>query len=431
MSDRHELERLLREPIDGLAAPGGAWEQIQKRSRRRRWVSASASVAAVMIIVAGAVPAVIAVRHNSDNATLSLDGSNKTSPNPKATTTSNPAPAPPAPLSGYFPESLSFVSGTTGFLWGSSGTSRTGVVARTDDAGAHWTELTAPPVNDGFLDAHGAAQIRFVNGDVGFLYGQKDLITTDAGASWRQFAAPGYIADLEAMNQKIWALVRPTATSHDVRLYSATAIDPQLKLVKAVPVMRSMPGAPEVAGGASIAVSGDRVDVIAGSSSFYSSSNGKRWVSRRNPCQAQVNGAPVHTALVTSTDTLGVAVACGYDVQAKSETKQLYISPDSGGRWQALPTQPTSFGLLQTFSAGSVSDLVIGTTWGGAAITHDGGRSWAATTAPGGALLSFVGFIDVSHIVGVADRASSGAGAFANSTDAGHNWTLTRFAPAS
>jgi photosystem II stability/assembly factor-like uncharacterized protein len=195
--------------------------------------------------------------------------------------------------------------------------------------------------------------------------------------------------------------------------------------------MRGAPGVPEIAGAGSIAVSGDRVDVIVGSSSFYSSPTGKRWVARQNPCRSQVDGSSLHTALVTTTDTLGVAVACGYGVRAKTQTKQLYSSPNSGAHWQPLPDQPTSFGLLQTFSAGSPSDLVIGTTYGGAAITHDGGQHWAATVPPGGALLSFVGFIDVNHIVAVADRASSNAGAFANSTDAGRGWTLTSFTPTS
>lgn len=427
MSDRRELERLLRQPIDDLAAPNGTWERIQKRGRRRRILSASASVAAVMIIVAGAVPAVIAVRHNSDNATLSLDGNKTPSPNARTTRTTNPAPAPADPLSDYFPESLSFVSGTEGFLWGSTGTSRAGVVARTYNSGATWTALPAPPVNNEFVARHGAAQIRFVNGEVGFLFGDRDLITTDGGQSWQPFAAPGYIADLEAMNQKIWALVRPSEESHDVRLYSATAIDPQLRLVKGVPVMHGAPGTPEVAGGASIAVSGNRVDVIVGGSSFYTSPNGKRWSQHTNPCPAQVHGAPVHTTLVTTTDTLGVAVACGYNVQPTSETKQIYLSPNSGGHWQALPSQPTSSGLLQTFSAGSVSDLIIGTTYGGAAITHDGGQSWATTTPAGGSRLSFIGFINIDHIVAVADRASSNTGSFANSTDAGRSWTVTPF----
>lgn len=429
MSDRHELERLLREPTDDLAAPTGAWDRIQKRARRRRIISASASVAAVMIIVAGAIPAVIAVRHNSDNATLSLGGNQTPSPNPGATRITSPAPAPADPLSDYFPESLSFVSPTEGFLWGSTGTSRAGVVARTDDSGATWTALPAPPVNNEFVARHGAAQIRFVNGEVGFLFGEKDLITTDGGTTWRPFAAPGYIADLEAMNQKIWALVRPSEDSHDVRLYSATAINPQLKPVKGLEVMHGAPGTPEVAGGASIAVSGDRVDVIVGSSSFYSSPNGKRWVPRTDPCPAQVNRAPVHTTLVTTTDTLGVAVACGYDVRPTTEAKRLYLSRDSGARWQALPSDPTSLGLLQTFSAGSASDLLIGTTYGGATITHDGGQHWAVTTPPDGAKLSFVGFIDINHIVAVADRASANAGSFANSTDAGRTWTVTSFKP--
>jgi hypothetical protein len=215
-----------------------------------------------------------------------------------------------------------------------------------------------------------------------------------------------------------------------VRLYSATDTDPQLQPVKGMPVMHGAPGAPEIAGAASIAVSGDRVAVIVGDQSFFSSPNGKRWVPRTDPCLAQVQHSSLRTALVTTTDTLGVAVACGYGVEAKSETKRIYISADSGKGWQPMANEPTSFGLLQTFAAGSTSDLVIGTTWGGAEITHNGGQSWSAS-APSGVRLSFVGFIDISHIVGVADWLSTNTGAFANTTDAGDHWAVTTFKAAS
>lgn len=426
MSGREELERLLREPVERLAPPAGAWEAIERRARRRRWASAAASVAAVVVVVAGAVPAVIAVRDSSSDAQLAANGQfgNHTSPAPGGSETDRPAPAPTSALSGYFPESLSFVSQTEGYLWGSAGTSPAGVVARTLDGGRHWTELPAPPVDTELTAKRGAAQIRFASASVGFLFGSQDFITRDAGASWQPFAAPGYIADLEAMNQRIWALVRPSPGSHVVRLYAATAERPELRRVGGVPVMRGLPGTPEVAGAASIAVSGDHVDVIVGSSSFYSSPNGRRWVSRSNPCPS-VAGAP-RTTLATSTDSLGVAVACGYDVHGRAEAKQLYVSADSGHKWHPLASQPAARGLLQTLSAGSPDDLLIGTSWGGAQVTHNGGRSWAGV-APSGARLSFVGFIDINHVVAVTDPAGAATGSFATSYDSGRTWTLTHF----
>jgi hypothetical protein len=189
--------------------------------------------------------------------------------------------------------------------------------------------------------------------------------------------------------------------------------------------MRSHGSAPEVAGAASIAVSGTRVDVLAGSAGFWTSPDGKHWKQQRDPCPSQAAGTAVKSALVTTTDTLGVAVACGYHVSGSNETKRLYISPDSGAHWQAVSSQPAPLGYLQTLSAGSPSDLIVGTSRGGAQLSHDGGSSWTATP-PGGVQLSFVGFIWLSHVVAVADPLSR-MGSFASSTDAGRHWTFTNF----
>jgi photosystem II stability/assembly factor-like uncharacterized protein len=190
--------------------------------------------------------------------------------------------------------------------------------------------------------------------------------------------------------------------------------------------MHGTSGAPEVASAASIAVSGDHVDVIVGSSAFWSTTNGRVWKQRTDPCPAKVSGGPVQSALVSSTTLAGVVVACGYDVNGNNETKRLYASADSGAGWTPIPNAPSDVGYLQTLSAGGGADIIVGTSRGGAQVSHDGGHTWAADT-PQGVRLSFVGFIDASHIVAVADRAVSATGAFATSHDGGHSWDLTSF----
>lgn len=430
---RHELEALLREPVEPLTPAPGTWEQIDRRAARRKWAKASLGVAAAVVVVAGAVPAVIAVRHTSDNQTLAIGQS---SPHPQQTGINSPAPASHSPvptsaphfagLTGFFPESVSFVSQSEGFLWGSEGMSHRGVVARTIDGGRTWARRPSPAVNDSFVGRHGDSQIRFASGEVGFVYGSRTFITRDGGRSWQRFATPGYIADLEAVNGRIWALVRPCETCAPVQLYSATAADPMLHRVGQVPVMHGTSGAPEVASAASIAVSGDHVDVIVGSAAFWSTTNGRVWKRRADPCPTQVDSGPVRSALVSSTTSAGVVVACGYNVNGNNETKRLYESGDSGAHWKAVPGVPSDTGYLQTLSAGGGSDIIIGTSRGGAQVSHDGGRSWAADM-PNGVRLSFVGFIDPSHIVAVADRADSAIGAFATSHDGGGSWSLTSF----
>jgi photosystem II stability/assembly factor-like uncharacterized protein len=431
MTDEHDrdLSELLRQPIERLSPPDGTWEAIDRRARRRKAVRAGLGVAAAVILIAGAVPAVIAVRHDSDNQTLSVGHLSDNPLRDKTGSTTQPSqsPAPASPeLAGFFPESLSFVSSDEGYLWGSVGTSRRGVVAKTTDGGQHWAELPSPKVKNSWVANKGAAQIRFANADVGFVYGSRNFITTDAGQHWRTYKTPGYIADLEAMHQRIWALVRHRPDSHAVRLYTATAAHPRLRRVGRVGVMHGNGGAPEVAGAASIALSGNRVDVIVGRSSFYSSPNGRAWKQRTNPCHARVDSGTVQSTLVSSSSATGVVVACGYNVDQSAETKRVFESANSGARWVPVPTDPHPAGTLQTLTAGSPSDILIGTSRGGTQVTHDNGRIWS-TIRPNGVELSFVGFIATNHIVAVADRADSETGSFATSYDAGSKWTITSF----
>jgi photosystem II stability/assembly factor-like uncharacterized protein len=185
-------------------------------------------------------------------------------------------------------------------------------------------------------------------------------------------------------------------------------------------------GVSEVAGAASIALSGNRVDVIVGRSSFYASPNGRVWKQRANPCHARVHSATVQSTLVSSSSATGVVVACGYNVNQSAETKRVFESANSGTHWAPVLSEPSSTGTLQTLTAGSPSDILIGTSRGGTQVTHNHGGVWS-TIQPNGVELSFVGFIDTNHIVAVADPAVSSVGSFATSYDAGSKWTLTSF----
>jgi hypothetical protein len=65
-----ELDALLRQPGERLSPPDGSWALVTKRARRRKWAKASLSIAAVIVVIAGAVPAIIAVRGNSNDQKL-------------------------------------------------------------------------------------------------------------------------------------------------------------------------------------------------------------------------------------------------------------------------------------------------------------------------------------------------------------------------
>jgi photosystem II stability/assembly factor-like uncharacterized protein len=380
------------------------------------------------------------VRHDSSNQTLITSPAigryhNRATVNPTSPVAgpqiSAPAATPPATSlpAGFFPESLSFVSQTDGYLWGTTPGSHLGVIAHTTDDGTTWSQLPSPGVDNAFAltgGGRGVGQIRFVSGTVGFLYGAKLLVTTDAGTTWAEQRSPGYIDELEAMRGRVWALVRPTYRSQTVRLYSASAADPTLQLVTKVPPMTGLAGTAGIAGSDSIALDNDSVAVMVGDSGLWVSPNGTAWHQRQDPCQALSTGAKPQSGLLSAPSPSSIVAACGYDVSAGTETKQVWTSTDAGAHWARTPKAPGPGGYLETLTAGGTGNFLIGDSRGGAQATYNGGARWSADPADG-IELAFVGFIDPTHVVAVGDRADEEQGAFATSTDSGHSWAVHRF----
>ncbi|HTW21138.1 MAG TPA: hypothetical protein VME70_13110 [Mycobacteriales bacterium] len=432
--DDFDVDALLREPSERLLPPDGAFELITKRANRRKWVKAAVGVSAGVVIAAGAVPAVIAVRHNSggeQSVAIETTGLPRVQHHPRETPlpsesitvpSSQPSSTPPVPttLAGFRPDSLSFVSPTVGFLWGSMAGSHAGVVAKTTDGGSTWTRLSPPGAEDSASGkgVAGDAQIRFVSGTVGFVFGALTYLTLDGGQSWSQYSLPagqGYVDDLEAMHQRFWALLRPSQSSTHVRLYTATAAQPSLQLVKAVKPMTAAPGAD------AIALNDNSVSVIAGSTAFWSSKDGTHWTEQTNPCES-VNG--VRNAELSTLNLGTIVAACGSADKAGSEQKASYVSHNWGKAWTPTLAKPDPTGGLQTLFAGTNKNIVVGTT-AGAQVTTDAGRSWTPLEA-NGVPLGFIGYISTTHLVAVSDRAAT-TGAFATSTDGGLTWSVYSF----
>jgi len=430
---REQLEALLREPAPTLAPRDGMWEAISRRARRRRIAKAALSVAAGVIVVAGAVPAVIAVRHSADSDARLTFGGGRHDPTrpPTAATSSIPTPLPTAgTLNGFYPESVSFVSQQQGFLYGSIGSSSDAVIAETVDGGLHWIRRPAPPVEDAFVGSNGRGigQIRFSTDGTGFLFGSSYWISRDHGSTWTKQPFHGYIDALETRDHEVWALARPGLNSTKVSLYTATTSDPTLRRVRGVPTMTALPGIPSEAGEASLAVSGEpngvaRVVVIVGERDFWISPNGTKWVRGHNPCP--VTG--LRSTLVAISGERDVIAACGYTARQSGQSKRIFTSVNSGHKWKATKADPARAGFLETLTAGTATSAMLGTSRGGAQLTADGGKSWSTVTNADGFKLSFVGYIDTAHIVAAANRDSSKGAAFATSTDGGDTWTVTRF----
>jgi photosystem II stability/assembly factor-like uncharacterized protein len=413
------------------------WETISRRARRRKMAKAVLGAAAGVIVLAGAVPAVIAVRHTSDNQSLKIGQGTGAGKLP-----SDQSPRPvtlpsESSLAGFFPESVSFISQYQGFLYGSSGTSSRAVIAETTDAGRTWVRRPAPPVRDAFVShsGRGIGQIRFATDGTGFLFGSSYWVSHDYGQTWARQPFHGYIDALETRNGQVWALARTAAQPHLVSLYTATTADPTLRRVAAVTPMRGRRGIPSMTGTASLAVSanylggGTRVVAIVGHSGLWFSATGRRWVEGDDPCQ----GNPRST-LVAISGGADVVAACGYGVKQNSQVKRTFVSSDGGKTWKPTKQQPAAAGYLETLAAGTATSTIVGTSRGGAQLSTNAGRTWSVASPQQGLKLSFIGYINTFYIVGVANRdgsATGTSGAFATSTDNGASWTVTQFPPQS
>ena len=430
-SPEHDLDELLRSVDDDrLMPPDGAFERIVGRAQRRKAAKAALAVLSVAVVVAGAVPAVLAVRDTSSDQTVAIATNGSDSPHPRSSTLTAPPVTRPIPgLVGYFPRSVSFVSQRDGFLWGTVAGSRPattaahGVVAVTHDGGATWTPAGGPPVS-----AVAEPQIRFASPAVGVVFGgSQPYVTTDGGSTWHRYAVPGHLSELEAMNQRIWALVRPSAGASVVRLYGASVAAPKLRRVGAVPAMTGRRGGTDGAtGAAAIALSGRSVSVLVGDDAFWTSPNAKRWTRGHNPCPKTLGGRPVVPAstLLAAGSSSSLVAACGYGARNGVQTKLVYESSSAGKRWSPASRPPTG-GYLETITAGSRT-IIIGNSRGGAVLTRNNGHTWQPDPA-NHVDLSFVGFIDTSHVVAVADRADEEVGAFASSTDGARQWSVVPF----
>jgi hypothetical protein len=429
MTDDRDLDALLRQPTERLAPPDGSWELISRRARRRKWVKASVGVAAGVVVVAGAVPAVIAVRDTSNNQTLAVKSptiaahrsSATPAPVPVLSAPASPSAPQPSSLAGFTPTSVSFVSQTAGWLWGSTSHFGPGIVAHTGDGGRDWSALPAPAIGSTDPAGDGDYGIRFADGATGYVFGSALFVTQDAGQDWRPVDLPGRVIDLETMNNRVWALVSTCTGCDSLHLYGATVDDPtHFAPVPGVPVLRGSADAIDGMQG-EIAVHNTSVFVMTGGASLWSSADGVSWQPQANPCPPGDDFADALSAWSSS----GLVAVCGGEPSAGQEQKLAFESSDSGADWTAVPAPPPN-GYAAALSAGTARDVVLGTTHeAGGFVTINGGRSWALANT-GAINLSFVGFISATRAVALPDPNDETA-AFLTSDDAGRSWTVMRF----
>lgn len=395
------LEAMLRATDEPLAPPAGTWEDVRRRARRRRQGKALLAVAAGVAVLAGAIPAVIAVRDNSSNDRVQL-ANQPTQPPP---ITSNPPKSAtviqssPTTLRRLDPETISFVSQTQGWVSGAirvAGGTVDGGLGRTTDGGVHWAAEPASPPPTGL--------VRFANPDVGFSFGATYQITRDGGKTWATLPSPGNIVDLETMNGRVWALVQSCEQCRAPRLFAASVGSPALHRVGQVPPIGPYDS--------NLVLSGGSV-FVTGGQDLWMSRDGQSWRQGINPCGA----GPQSFSAWSPTD---LAAEC----TPVRGVGSLYESNDGGLHWTNIADLPKVSAAVATLSAGTWNHLIVTTGVGPPYVTFDGGQHWQPADTGAGPV-TFAAYISTSHIVGIRGGRRP---AFLSSQDAGRHWTAVAFA---
>lgn len=391
------LDRVLRGRGDLLEPPEETWASITRRAKRRKRTKAILAGAAGIMVVAGATPAVLAVRGSSDNQRLQIASSPPHSALSKSLGVSgNPAVRPS--LSRLVPTSVSFVTQSLGWVSGVlrvPGGTVAGGLAHTEDAGATWSIEAPRPMPDG--------AVRFADSKQGLSFGGSYQATDDGGLTWQALPSPGYIADLETANGVIWALVRSDVRSERLELYQATLTDPTLVRVSAV--------APIGRRDAAITLRDHAIYITGGDDMWVTTNDGYSWRQPRNPC----GGGSQSFATWSAT---GIAAEC---TPARG-VGSIFESLDAGRDWTNIANVPHVRAGVGTLSAGSPDDLMITTGTTPPFVSHHHGNHWSRAELRGA--VTFAAYISGSHVVGITGGRRA---TFVTSFDAGRTWTQTPF----
>lgn len=319
-----------------------------------------------------------------------------------------PTPPPTAPPSSagltsasIHPESVTFISPDVGWVLGLSLCDAKPCLrlAKTVNAGLSWNWIPGGDVPA--LSTSSQWELRFADGDNGWISGPELYSTHDAGRTWTRIEFPGFdspgstVGALEAGDGHVYAEI-PEATDPNtygpVVLFESPVTEDSWHAVSGVAT-----GSAGFAGNISLAqgvfwVSLHPAVVTAeGSqslSTLYRSSNGVTWHREPQPCPS---GSAASVAAATS---LIDYVVCGGGLAAGSQAKSLYVSSNGGATYR-LMTDPPLSGDFETVAA-SPGTVAVAASSGATYVfsSFNGGVTWTTTASfgDGGLGLSDLGF---------------------------------------
>lgn len=315
---------------------------------------------------------------------------------PCRTAASPIASATPGSIAYIQPSSASFIDAQEGWVVGhacdAQGNCRPGL-AHTNDGGASWIELPAPPQQQmpaGEDPWPGTAVIRFTTSTDGWLFNPFLAKTLDGGRTWQMVNLPTSdpVTNVFAFSGSIWVLTScDAATPCMARLWESSSTTGSFQLASSQP-----PNSGNLNGAYSEAITaGSRVILFspfAAPPSFALTADGKIWAQIASPCPGP------HQQLGSSPGGVLLAV-CWAAVGGGWAPKEAWISSDEGAHW-SLRSRSADFGnsssLVGTITEhGYPNDIAMPTSldaWMSMGRddlyeTHDGGITWIASAVPG------------------------------------------------
>ncbi len=348
------------------------------------------------------------------------------------TTTTTPLTTTTTTVTTFEPMGSSFISAQEGWVLGASGCQSCAGLDVTDDGGAIWRPLPAPPVPLGLYSqaANAVTDVYFADQNEGFLFGPGLETTHDGGQTWSRAELPA-VTQLTGSDGYVFALSE-NASDTGASLWRTTAGSNTWSPL----------AMPQTSGGFELAAQGSTLLLLQGGFSgphpqsaaievgalWISTDGGTEWVSRKVPCTSADGGAALVSIALGHPDAW--LVDC-YDNEQSSQEQQtqhhLYGTGNAGGDWVRLadPTQTGAPALLadngsgHAFLAteGGLADWLVG--------TFDGGLSWSGLFTSGGSFYGWADlqFVDAStgFIVGPTHYAPEH---LYRTEDGGHTWAV-------